>query len=84
MADTRCCDSLFISDVFFRDRTETIEEMKFKLNMLDYCKIILSKISFDKKLFRKEYRKTFEYLRPQEQQELKKWLRAEHLPYKQK
>lgn len=43
--------------------------------MLEYCKIILVKISFDRKLFRKEYRKTFSYLEPNEHNELKKWIR---------
>jgi hypothetical protein len=47
----------------------------FKQSMLEYCKIILAKISFDKRLFRKEYRKTFSYLEPSEQGELKKWIR---------
>jgi hypothetical protein len=48
---------------------------KFKQSMLEYCKIILMKISFDKKLFRKEYRKTFLYLEANEHHELKKWIR---------
>jgi hypothetical protein len=46
-----------------------------KGRMLDYCKLILVKISFDRSLFRKEYRKTFAYLNEAEQQELKNWLR---------
>jgi hypothetical protein len=46
-----------------------------KGRMLDYCKLILMKMSFDRSLFRKEYRKTFAYLNETEQQELKKWLR---------
>jgi hypothetical protein len=48
---------------------------KFKKSMLEYCKVILLKISFDKKLFRKEYRKTFNYLNAREHNELKKWIR---------
>jgi hypothetical protein len=43
--------------------------------MLEYCKIILAKISFDRRLFRKEYRKTFNYLDTNEHNELKKWIR---------
>ena len=43
--------------------------------MLDYCKLILVKMSFNRSLFRKEYRKTFTYLNESEQQELKRWLR---------
>jgi hypothetical protein len=48
---------------------------KFKQSMFDYCKIILVKISFDKRLFRREYRKTFNYLNADEHTELKKWIR---------
>lgn len=46
-----------------------------KTSMLEYCKIILRKMSFNRKLFRKEYRKTFTYLDPAEQNKLKQWLR---------
>jgi hypothetical protein len=46
-----------------------------KGRMLDYCKLILVKMSFDRSLFRKEYRKTFTYLNEAEQLELKNWLR---------
>jgi hypothetical protein len=49
--------------------------INFKQSMLEYCKIILVKISFDKRLFRKEYRKTFNYLDANEHNELKKWIR---------
>ena len=49
----------------------------FKQSMLEYCKIILVKISFDKRLFKKEYRKTFSYLAPDEHNELKKWIREQ-------
>lgn len=45
--------------------------------MLEYCKMILSKIRFDKKLFRKEYRKAFSYLKPNEHQALKEWVRKD-------
>jgi hypothetical protein len=50
--------------------------MKFKRTMLEYCKIVLSKMSFNRRLFMKEYKKTFRYLKPYEQHELKKWLRS--------
>lgn len=45
--------------------------------MLEYSKVILSKISFDKKLFRKEYKKAFRYLDNNERTALKNWVRAE-------
>lgn len=46
-----------------------------KVTMLEYCKLILEKISFSRRLFRREYRKTFRYLGPKEHFELRKWLR---------
>jgi hypothetical protein len=49
----------------------------FKRSMLEYCKIILLKISFDRRLFRKEYRKTFAYLDTNDHNELKKWIREQ-------
>jgi len=48
---------------------------RFKRSMLEYCKMILDKLSFDPKLFRKEYRKSFKYLSPGEDLVLKKWAR---------
>ena len=45
------------------------------MSMLEYCKIILGKMKFSKRLFRKEYRKTFRYLEPAEHHKLKQWLR---------
>jgi len=47
----------------------------FTTSMLEYCKIILEKMSFSRKLFMKEYKKTFRYLAPAEHHELKRWLR---------
>lgn len=55
-----------------------MSEMKgkdFKRSMLVYCKTILLKMSFSKRLFRKEYRKALSSLDPEEQDELKKWVR---------
>jgi hypothetical protein len=43
--------------------------------MFEYCKMILTKISFSPKLFRKEYRKCFRYLNGDQHQELRKWVR---------
>lgn len=46
-----------------------------KRSMLAYCKLILQKMRFSKKLFLKEYRKSLSYLSAEEQLELKKWVR---------
>ena len=48
-----------------------------KLNMsknLNYCKQILKKVSFDVTLFKKELEKAFNYLTPNEQQALRRWV----------
>ena len=47
----------------------------FKRSMLAYCKLILQKMRFSRKLFLKEYRKSLSYLTAEEQVELKKWVR---------
>jgi hypothetical protein len=51
-------------------------ERKFKLTILEYSKVILAKISFDKRLFKKEYRKAFRYLDKDDRAALKHWVRA--------
>ncbi len=48
-----------------------------KTTMLQYSKIILSKVSFDRKLFRKEYRKFITLLTEPDRQQLKSWLKGE-------
>ncbi len=41
--------------------------------MLEYSKIILPKVSFSKRLFRKELNKCVNWLEPEEIPELSKW-----------
>ena len=41
---------------------------------LNYYKQILKKVSFDVTLFRKELEKAFNYLTPNEQQALRRWV----------
>jgi hypothetical protein len=50
--------------------------IKFKCSMLEYSKLILSKMTFDKKLFRKEVRKAFRYLNAEERRQLIEWVRS--------
>ncbi|OEK03240.1 hypothetical protein BFP97_17675 [Roseivirga sp. 4D4] len=45
--------------------------------MLEYFKIILSKVSFDKKLFERELRKAIKSLVEDELNELKNWCYAQ-------
>ncbi len=45
--------------------------------MLEYAKKILSKVSFDAKLFEKELRKALKVLMPKEVIELKNWCYSE-------
>ncbi len=54
-----------------------MRERKFKLSMLEYSKVILSKITFDKRLFMKEYRKAIKYLNSGERDALKNWVRSQ-------
>jgi hypothetical protein len=46
------------------------------MSMLDYAKLILSKVCFDKQLFLKEYRKFIRMLPAQEVSELVQWRRT--------
>jgi hypothetical protein len=50
--------------------------IKFKCSMLEYSKLVLSKMTFDKKLFRKEVRKAFRYLNVEERRQLIEWVRS--------
>jgi hypothetical protein len=42
--------------------------------MLEFCKTILEKVSFDDILFEKELKKSFTYLMPEESKELLEWV----------
>jgi hypothetical protein len=44
--------------------------------MLEYSKLILSKMTFDKKLFKKEFRKAFRCLNREERKHLILWIRS--------
>jgi hypothetical protein len=46
-----------------------------KTSFLDYYKLILSKVSFDQQLLRKEYTKALNLLDQAEVQELNQWCR---------
>jgi hypothetical protein len=47
-----------------------------KTTMLEYCKTVLQKVSFCRKLFLKEYRKSRQRLTAHEGVELKNWIRS--------
>jgi hypothetical protein len=49
--------------------------MKSKQSMLDHCKKVLHCVSFDPRLFKKEYRKAIFWLMTSEVRELKQWIR---------
>jgi hypothetical protein len=50
--------------------------IKFKTSMLDYCKFIMTKMSFNRALFVKEYRKSLRFLSKNEVMPFKQWVRA--------
>jgi hypothetical protein len=43
--------------------------------MLQYTTTVLEKVAFDRRLFRKEYRKSLKYLNDDEMAYLREWLR---------
>ncbi len=47
-----------------------------KTTMLEYCKTVLQKVSFCRKLFLKEYRKARQRLTAHEGAQLKNWIRS--------
>lgn len=49
---------------------------RFERSMLEYSKLILSKMKFSRKLFWKEYRKAFRCLSDEERAMLKHWVRS--------
>lgn len=50
-----------------------------KTSFLDYYKLILQKVSFDKRLLVKEYQKAIKALQPDELEEFDRWLQANNL-----
>lgn len=52
-----------------------------KNSMLDYCKLILEKVRFNKKLFWKEYKKSCHNLADNEVAELREWLNSRYGPF---
>ncbi len=61
----------FITTDFFNPRKKT---SAMATSMLDYCKLILEKVSFDRKLFEKELVKAVGILIPTDREELKGWV----------
>lgn len=51
----------------------TFTQYKEQKNMLNYIKVILDKVSFDKHLFEKELRKALKSLMPNEVKVLREW-----------
>ncbi len=49
------------------------------MTMLEYCKYLLDKISFDPELLEKEYQKGLKYLSPADQVELKHWIKEKRM-----
>jgi len=54
---------------------KTLQTM-IRSKMLEYTITILEKVSFDGRLFRKEYRKALKHLNCDETEHLRKWLRS--------
>lgn len=50
-----------------------------KQSFLDYYKYILEKVSFDKELLKKEYKKAINFLKKEERRQLNKWIQSKGL-----
>jgi len=50
-----------------------------KPSFLAYYKTILTKVSFDRRLFRKEYQKALRAIRTDEMDDFKNWLQQQNL-----
>jgi len=55
--------------------------IKFKKSYLQYYKIILAKVSFCNKLFRREYNKAVKLISPSEVIILDNWIRSKKLKF---
>ena len=53
----------------------TIKNKK-ECQMLSYCKLILEKMAFDRRLLLKEYRKSLRLLSSDQSRELKAWMKG--------
>jgi hypothetical protein len=47
---------------------------KSPMSMLEYCKLLLTKVEFDEELVQKEYHKGIKYLNQEERIELMRWI----------
>lgn len=47
-----------------------------KTSMLEYCKQVLQRVNFDRRLWAKEYRKSLQWLTVSESKQLREWVRS--------
>ena len=50
-----------------------------KSSFLDYYKVILSKVSFDRRLLRKEYRKAIRSIDKNDHEDFHQWMKSSNL-----
>jgi hypothetical protein len=46
--------------------------------MLDFCKTVLTRVSFDRRLFAKELKKSFKWLSKEDAETLRQWAMAQY------
>lgn len=56
-----------------KDHRSIPYQIFYYMNMLEYCKLIMSKVSFDQKLKEKEYRKALKLLTVDEAKDFTYW-----------
>jgi hypothetical protein len=62
------------ADIFLKPKIMN-NTVKKECQMLNYCKLVLEKMSFDRKLLLKEYRKSLRWLPTAESRQLKAWMK---------
>ena len=50
------------------------------IDMLEFCKTVLSRVSFDRRLFAKELKKSFQWLSREDAEALRQWAMAQYSP----
>ena len=50
------------------------------IDMLEFCKTVLSRVSFDRRLFAKELKKSFRWLSREDAEALRQWAMAGYSP----
>jgi hypothetical protein len=71
-----------VNNTIYHALVRVVDEIKLdnmKKTILEYTKMILSKVSFDKQLLKKEYKKAIKSLNISDKIELNSWMKSQEL-----